>query len=574
MSFSIHPGFILILGGILTGIFSGRIRQALMFLVPIASFISVLNLKIGTVRTYSFINDLELIYLKVDKLSWIFIFTLALITILANIYALHNKKGGEAVSSNLYAGGAISTVLAGDWMTLIFFWEFMAITSTFLIWFNGTKDARSAGFRYILVHFFGGNFLLAGIFLMVAAGEPNIIVLSGAGGWAYWLILIGIAVNAAIPPLHAWLTDAYPEASITGTIFLNSFTTKVAMYTLIRIFPGDTLLLWLGTIMAFYGVIYAILENNIRRLLSYHIISQMGLIVAGIGIGTDLALNGATALTLSNILYKSLLFMSAGAVIHATGKYKLTDLGGIGKLMPLNLAFFYIGALAISGVPLLNGFVTKSMIISAAAYNQMPVSELLLYLSTIGTFLSIPLKLGYFMFLGPDKGIKVNNPIPQNMYVAMAGLSIICFTYGLFPNLLYDKLPFNAGYQPFTLDHIVSEVQLLVAAFAAFWIFAPGLKTKTSYSLDTDWFYRKPLKVIMGVIVSFVENIRLKSGVLGNQFLAIVIPFFKNPLQWVPLEEDVGPPGYSADKYRFPLGLTVLMCVVVFVITFSYVWLT
>ena len=196
--------------------------------------------------------------------------------------------------------------------------------------------------------------------------------------------------------------------------------------------------------------------------------------------------------------------------------------------MPLNLAFFYIGALAISGT-LTKWFLTKSMIISAAAYNQMPVSELLLYLSTIGTFLSIPLKLGYFMFLGPDKGIKVNNPIPQNMYVAMAGLSIICFTYGLFPNLLYDKLPFNAGYQPFTLDHIVSEVQLLVAAFAAFWIFAPGLKTKTSYSLDTDWFYRKPLKVIMGVIVSFVENIRLKSGVLGNQFLAIVIPSLKTP---------------------------------------------
>ena len=213
------------------------------------------------------------------------------------------------------------------------------------------------------------------------------------------------------------------------------------------------------------------------------------------------------------------------------------------------------------------------MIVSAAAYNQMPIAELLLYLSTIGTFLSIPLKLGYFMFLGPDKGIKINNSIPQNMYVAMAGLSIICFAYGLFPNLLYEKLPFNAGYQPFTLDHIVSEVQLLVAAFAAFWIFAPGLKTKLSYSLDTDWFYRRPLKVIIRAMVSFIEGIRLKSGDFGNQFLALVIPYFKNPLQWVPLEEDVGPPGYSADKYRFSLGFTVLMCVVVFVITFSYVWL-
>ena len=570
MSLAFHPGLILIIGGILAGLAKGRIRQGLMVLVPIFTFINVLNLEVGTMRSYPFINNLELIYLQVDMLAWIFIFTLALITIFANIYALHHDKAGEVVSSMLYAGGGISVVLAGDWITLIFFWELMAITSTLLLWFNGTPGARSAGYRYILVHFFGGNLLLAGIFLKVWAGEPNITVLTGTGDAAYWLILLGIAVNAAIPPLHAWLADAYPEASVTGTIFMNSFTTKVAMYTLIRIFPGDEILLWAGVIMAFYGVIYAVIENNIRRLLSYHIISQMGLVVAGVGIGTDLALNGATALTLSNILYKSLLFMSAGAVIHATGRYKLTDLGGFYKRMPLNVTFFYIGALAISGVPLLMGFVTKSMIVSAAAYNKMPVSELLLYMSTIGTFLSIPLKLGYFMFFGEDKGIQPAS-VPKNMYVAMAGISALCFIYGIFPGLLYDKLPFNARYQPFTLDHFVSEIQLLVAAFAAFWILAPTLKTKLTISLDTDWVYRMPMKIAIGGLVKFVDETRLKSGVVGNQLLAWAIPFFKNPLQWIPKEGDFA--DYSEDKYRFPLGTAVFMSILVFVLTVSYIWL-
>lgn len=582
----LHPGLLLIAGGLLAAVLPGRLRQAVMLGAPLLALAGILNLQAGTRWTYPFINNLNLVYLRVDKLSWIFTFVLCLITLLGNVYALHVQKKGEICAGLLYAGSSLGVVLAGDWITLIIFWEMMAVTSTFLIWYKGSRDAVQAGFRYILVHFFGGNLLLAGIFLKVTAGQPQVAVLTGANDLPSWLILAGIAVNAAIPPLHAWLTDAYPEATITGTVFMNAFTTKVAVYCLIRVFPGLPLLLWVGVIMAFYGVVYAVLENNIRRLLSYHIISQLGIMIAGVGIGTELALNGAAALAIGNIFYKSLLFMSAGAVIFATGRYKLTDLGGFYRRMPLNVMFFTIGALAISGAPLLNGFISKSMVISSAAYNQMPVSELLLYMASIGTFLSIALKLEYFMFFGPDKGIEPVR-VPVNMYVAMTGVTLICFLYGIFPQLLYQKLPHPVSYHPYTLDHVVSNIQLLTSAFVAFWLLVPKLKTKLTISLDTDWVYRKPLAWLIRGIVGLVCRIRDEFGKQGNALLEGVLPFFRNPLRWLPpaLEVPVGvvKPGdtgadrgavYHEDSYRFPAGTTVLLSLLVFVLAVSYVWLS
>lgn len=574
MTLNMHPGFILILGGILALLLRGRLRQAVMLLFPLLAIVSLMGLKVGDARVYPFINNMELLYLKVDKLSWIIVFILTVTTFLANVYALNGKKAGETTASFLYAGSSIGVVLAGDWLTLIFFWEMMAVTSTLMVWYGGTKNSLKAGYRYILVHFLGGNLLLAGIFLKVTGGEPNITVLTGSNDLSSWLILLGIAVNAAIPPLHAWLTDAYPETSISGIVFMNSFTTKVAVYTLIRIFPGEEILLWAGLTMAIYGVIYAVLENNIRRLLSYHIISQLGIMITGVGIGTELALNGATALTFCHIPYKSILLMSAGAVITATGKTKLTDLGGLYKTMPLNLVFFYIGAFAISGLPLLNGFISKSMIASAAAYAHRPAAELLLYVANVGTFLSIALKLGYFMFFGKDKGLRTEK-VPVNMYLAMAGMSVICIVYGLFPGLLYAKLPYPTDYVPYTLDHVISTVQLMLGSFVAFWLLAPSLKTKLSLSLDTDWFYRKPFARLIDGLSGFACYVRDTSGVKGTALLAAVLPFFANPMRWVPLEKGTPvPERFDENVYRFPLGLTVFLCLAVFSLTISYIWLS
>lgn len=575
MNLEFHPGFILLLGAISVTVLPLFFRRVVMVLAPLLAIAAVFALQAGTIWSYPFINGLELILLKVDRLSWVFALIFSIMALLGNIYALHIKNRGESAAGLAYAGSSLGVVLAGDWVTLIFFWELMAVTSTLLIWYRKAPQAISAGFRYILVHFFGGNLLLAGIFLKVTGGEPLITVLTGTNDLAFWLILLGISINAAIPPLHAWLTDAYPEGTVSGSVFLSSFTTKVAVYCLIRVFPGTELLIWAGVIMALYGVVYAVLENDIRRLLAYHIISQVGYMVAAVGMGTDLALNGAVSHAFSHILYKSLLFMGAGAVIYATGRRKLSELGGFFREMPATVILYTVGAFSISGVPLFNGFISKSMIVSAAAYNHMPAVELLLYLASVGTFLHTGLKLPYFMFFGPDRGLKPGK-IPLNMHAAMIGGAFLCTMYGVVPSLLYQYLPFAATYEPYTLDHVISAMQLLVATLAAFWLFIPKLGGEPTVSVDTDWFYRRPLYYLTISLVNFVSSVRNGFGVWGNRLLEAVVPFFRNPLVLVPQTGENGPPSpfYQEDRYRFPVGITVLMSVIVFVVAFSYIWLT
>ncbi len=573
-----HPGLILILGGLLVSFLPNRPRQVVMVVAPLLAIAAALSIESGMMRTLPFINGMELVWLKADALSLGFAFIFSVMALLGNVYSLHINHAGESAAAMFYAGGSIGAVLAGDWLTLIFFWESLAISSVFLIW--NKKDARAiaAGFRYILVHMMGGNLLLAGIFLKISGGSFTVAALTTAvPDTAYWLILLGVSINAAIPPLHAWLTDAYPEATITGSVFMCSYTSKVAVYALIRLFPGSQLLIWVGVIMAIYGVIFAVLENDIRRLLSYHIISQVGFMVAGAGIGTEMAINGAVALAFSNIIYKSLLFMGAGAVIDATGRRKLTQLGGLYRKMPLVAMFFGIGAFSISGVPFTAGFVSKALELNAAAANGMPTVELLLYLAGIGTFLSIAFKLNYLMFYGPDNGIEVKE-IPKNMYVAMAGGAFLCILYGVLPNLLYSRLPFAVDYAPYTLDHVISTLQLMLGAFVVFWVLLPKLHTHDVISIDTDWFYRKPFAVFVDATVKLVCAIRDWFGERGWDTLHKMTPLFANPLKWAyqhgvePEAQSPAPAVYQEDKYRFPVGLTVLLTVVMFVVTAAYIW--
>ncbi len=571
--FVLHPGFALLLGGISAAVVRQKlIRQVIMVVAPLWSIAAALSLPAGTQWGYPFMN-LQLVILRADALSLLFAFIFGVIAFLSCLYALHVKSSGEAAAALLYAGSSLSVVMAGDWLTLIFFWEIMAISSVFLVWNRKTPQAIAAGFRYLLIHMLGGNLLLAGIFLQVTGGQLTITPLTGMQDGAYWLILVGIAINAAIPPLHAWLTDAYPEATPSGSVFLSSFTTKTAIYCLIRIFPGTQLLLYLGVLMALYGVIFAILENNIRRLLSYHILSQLGFMLVGIGIGTELSLNGAAALACSHLIYNSLLFMGAGAVVYATGKNKLTELGGLYRSMPWTAVFFGIAALSISGIPLFVGFITKPMVITAAIVNRLPTVELLLTVASIGTFLSIALKLNYFMFFGAERGLKTEK-IPFNMSLAMAGGSFLCLLYGMVPRLFYERLPYVVDFQSYTVGHVFSTVQLMLAALVAFWLVLPKMATHNVISLDTDWFYRKPFAALMGGLVRLVCEIKDQSGVYGRAALTRVVPFFRNPVKWAAQTvEGPAPDYYDADRYRTPVGVIVLVSIVIFVLAFSYVWL-
>ena len=386
----------------------------------------------------------------------------------------------------------------------------MAFASTFLIWFRREPASLKAGFRYLLMHIFGGLLLLAGIFLHYKnTGSMAFELIPKAGaGFAEYLILSGFALNAAVFPLHAWLPDAYPEATVTGAVFMCAFTTKTAVYVLARGFPGFDVLAIMGTAMTIYGVCYATIENDMRRILSYHIISQVGYMVAGVGIGTELAINGACAHAYAHILYKALLFMGAGSVLMMTGTSKLNQLGGLYKYMPLTLIFYVIGGISISGFPLFSGFVSKSMIVAGAGEAHHPVLMVLLLLASVGTFLSVGLKLPYFAWFGKDCGLKPKEP-PANMLWAMGLTSFLCFFIGVYPKALYDLLPFKeaaAEYHPYSAPHLSETVQLLLFTGLGFFLLLKRLQPEAKINLDFDWFYRKLMAGFMRFDQKYIQS--------------------------------------------------------------------
>jgi multicomponent Na+:H+ antiporter subunit D len=575
----LHPGFLLFATAILASLTRGVWRQLVVLAGTAFALYSAWYLGFDTTLTFA-IPGYTLELLRVDALSHIFGLIFSLIAGIGCLYALHVHHGGEHVAALIYAGTALGVVFAGDLITLFVFWELMAVSSLFVIWYGNTARAQAAGLRYLIVHAFGGSLLLCGMLIHMAAGGDLTVqaLASTTPGAAFWLILIGVAINAAIPPLHAWLTDAYPEASVSGSVFLSAFTTKTAVYVLIRLFPGTSILLWFGVIMTLYGVVYAVLANDIRNLLAYHIVSQVGYMVAGVGMGSALALNGSVAHAFCHILYKALLFMGAGSVIYATDKRKLTELGGLARAMPLVLVLYMVGAVSISGFPLFNGFISKSIIISVAAQEHLPIAELMLTLASIGTFLSIGLKLPYFTFFGSDRDLQPHR-VRSNMLLAMGIAAICCAALGIFPDWLYVRLPFDATYHPYTVDHVVSSLQLFLGTSLGFWWMLAKLKSETAIAIDTDWIYRKPLRPAFDRVVSLSQQAGAALEAMRLSLNRFLTPYLRNPFRLFmqfglppppPNSTSQPPMAYNENTYRLPIGATVLWIVVCFSLAVLY----
>jgi multicomponent Na+:H+ antiporter subunit D len=485
-----HPSIFFIVGAFLIPFLRGRVQQTYLLMIPILAITSVFAMSPGTYWSCSFLG-VPLTFGAVDKLSIVFGWVFTIAALIGFVYALHVKDVGQHMAAFLYIGGSLGVTFAGDFFTLFIFWELMAFASAYLVFAQRDKAAIDAGYRYILVHIFGGVCLLGGILLHYGQmGSIAVGPLDHDGSLSFYLILIGVIVNAAVPPLHAWLTDAYPEGTVTGSVFMSAFTTKTAVYVLVRVFPGTELLVWMGTIMALYGVVYAVLENDCRRLLAYHIISQVGYMVAGVGIGTDMSLNGSVSHAFAHILYKGLLFMGAGAVIQMTGRRKLTELGGLYKTMPITLVLYMIGGFAISAFPLFSGFVTKSMVVSGASFDHRPAVALLLTMASAGTFLHTGLKLPYYMFFGKDSGLEAKEP-PTNMLIAMGMAAFLCIGIGVLPGPLYSLLPYPVHFEPYTGDHVTSALGILLFTGLGFFMLLKKLDPEPTISVDTDWVYRK-----------------------------------------------------------------------------------
>jgi len=486
------PAIIFILAAILIPFLKGKTKSVYMLLIPVAAFYVLVNLPYGNIWTYEFWGY-NLIMGRIDKLSMVFGYIFIIMAFLGILFALKVKDDLQHVAAIVYAGSTLGVVLAGDFLSLYFFWEVMAVSSTFLIIASRTKESREAGVRYILVHLIGGLFLLAGIVLTIQKTGTIAFDYIGLNGIESYLIFIGIALNAAAIPLHAWLPDAYPHGTPTSTVFLSAFTTKSAVYLLIRTFPGAEILIWIGAFMVFVPIFFAVLENDIRRVLAYSLLNQIGFMLVGIGIGTQLALNGAVAHAFCHILYKGLLFMAAGSVLQMTGQIKCTEIGGLYKTMPLTCLFCIVGAASISAFPLFSGFVSKSMIVTATVNEKMIFIYLILQFASAGVFHHAGIKVPFFTFFGHDSGIRAKDP-SWNMTLAMGIAAFACVFIGVFPQPLYNLLPFTVNYIPYTGAHVVGQLQLLMFGALAFALlilsgyYPPEIK---SINLDVDWFYRK-----------------------------------------------------------------------------------
>jgi len=488
----ISPGLILIVGALLVPLLRGRVRGAYMLALPAFAFWHLLGLMPGSYGHVAML-DLTLVMLRVDKLSLLFGYVFLIAAFLGIIYALHERDTIQQVAGLIYSGSALGAVFAGDLATLFVFWEAIAITSVFLIWARRTEHAYRAGMRYLIVQVGSGVLLLAGVLLHYR--QTGSLAFEGLGlhspGTA--LIFLAFGIKCAFPLLHNWLQDAYPEATVTGTVLLSAFTTKVAVYALARGFAGTEILVPIGATMAAFPIFYAVIENDLRRVLAYSLNNQLGFMVVGVGLGTELALNGAVAHAFADIIFKGLLFMSMGAVLFRVGTVKGSELGGLYKSMPWTAGFCMVGAASISAFPLFSGFVTKSMILTAAMEQGYFWTWLVLLFASAGVFHHAGIKIPYFAFFAHDSGKRCAEA-PVNMLVAMAIAAALCIGIGMFPGFFYPLLPFDTTYRPYSLDHVVGQVQLLFLSALAFTllmrtgIYPPELR---STNLDFDWLYRR-----------------------------------------------------------------------------------
>lgn len=548
------PAYILIIGALLMPLVSGTLRPVLLILAPLLTLLMIWNLDDGVLVTARFLGY-EIQLVEASDVRRLFATIFALMAMVAGLFAFQHARVVEMSASMAYAAGAIGVCFAGDLITLFLFWEFMAIFSTVVVWSGGTDAARRAGIRYGIMHLVGGMILKIGIEGVSYQTGSLAIQALPLDSVVTWMVLIGILINAAAPPVSAWLSDAYPEASPTGTVVLSAFTTKTAVLALLLLFAGQGVLIWIGLYMIFYGIIYALMENDMRRILTYAIVNQVGFMVVGVGIGTELALNGVAAHAISHIIFMALLLMSAGAVLMQTGKRKCADLGGLYRSMPVTVICAIIGALAISAFPYTSGFISKSMISQSAAAGELAFVWYALVAASVGVFLLAGVKFTWFVFFHKDCGLRPKDP-SWNMQAAMIIFAAASVLLGVFPSLLYGFLPYEVVYVPYTAQHLVTQLQLLLFAGLAVFVTWPLMKRNMSVSLDLDFFYRRLGPLLWNL---FESLLRKSSESFNNK---VLIPARRLPESWVRYHGPQGPLARTWPTGSMLVWVTVMLVVI------------
>lgn len=525
------------IGALIALVTRGALRGAIMMAIPILGGLHLWMVPEGVHLQFAFL-DYQLIPYRADKLSLMFGYLFHIAAFIAIVYSLHVRDTVQQVAALMYTGSGLGAIFAGDLLTLFIFWELLAFTSVFLIWARRTQQSYVAGMRYLIIQVSSGVILLVGTLFYAAEKGSLEFGYIGLDGIYGWLIFIAFGIKCAFPFAHNWLTGAYPESTPTGTVFLSAVTTKVAVYAFARGYPGTELLVYIGATMTCFPIFFAVIENDLRRVLAYSLINQIGFMVVGVGIGTALAINGAIAHAFNDVIFKGLLFMSMGAVLHMTGRINGSDLGGLYKTMPKTTVLCMVGAASISAFPLFSGFVSKSMVMSAALENGFDWVWLMLLFASAGVFHHAGIKIPYFAFFAHDSGIRTSDP-PNNMLLAMLIAALLCIGIGVYPAALYSLLPYDTGYNPYTATHVLAQAQLLFFSALAFvWLNLRGMYPPElrSTNLDVDWFYRRLAPTALQSLFSTIWRI---DGAVRQAFL---IKF-----DWCR--------AYLARKYEEPSGL-------------------
>ena len=505
---ALPPGMPLVLGAALLPLVPRRARSAYLIGLPLVSFAHLWALPDDLVRELVFFG-FELVPVRVDPLSQVFGWVFHLAALLGAIYGLHVRDTLQQAAGLVYAGSAIAATFAGDLISLFVAWEATAIASVFLIWGSRTERAYGSGLRYLVIQIGSGVLLLAGSALHYVDTGSLAFEQLGVTSLGTGLIFLAFGIKAAFPLLHNWLQDAYPEATVAGTVLLSAFTTKLAIYALARGFAGTPILIPIGAAMTAFPVFYAVLENDLRRVLAYSLNNQLGFMVVGVGIGTEMALNGTAAHAFAHIIYKALLFMAMGAVLFRTGTIRASDLGGLYRSMPWTAAFCLVGSASIAAFPLFSGFVAKAFVMNAAA-EGFPLTFFVLLFASAGVMDHSGIKIPYFAFFAHDSGRRVEEA-PWHMRIAMGIAALLCIVIGVYPAALYGLLPFPTDYAPYDTAHVVTQLQLLLFAALGFGvlmrtgIYPPEVR---SVNLDFDWFYRRAAPALIGMGARALERTR------------------------------------------------------------------
>jgi multicomponent Na+:H+ antiporter subunit D len=506
------PGLILILGALAIPFVPAWARRYYMLALPALGLLQLLLLPTGMHGQLEMFGH-TLTFLRVDGLATAFGIVFLIAALISVIYGWHEEEALQHVSALIYGGGAIGAVFVGDLISLFIFWELTAIASVFLIWARRTERAYWAGLRYLVVQIASGVILLGGVVLHYRATGSIAFDHLGVVSLGTALIFIAFGIKCAFPLLNNWLQDAYPEATVFGTVVLSAFTTKLAVYALARGFAGTEMLIWIGAVMTVFPIFFAIIENDLRRVLAYSLNIQLGFMVTAIGIGTELAINGAVAHAFTHVLYKALLFMSMGAVLYRVGSVKGTELGGLYKSMPLTAGFCLVGTASIAAVPLFSGFISKALILTAVAAEGQVLPWLMLLAASAGVVPYTAYKVPFNAFFAKDSGKRCPEA-PPGMLLAMAITAALCIGIGLWPAALYGFLPFPVDYVPYTVSHVVTQLQLLTFSGLALAVLVRNRQFPEelrAINLDSDWLYRRMCPAILRFLRDVVSQMHLRA---------------------------------------------------------------